>query len=357
MNVKMTSLALLAATLGTGSLPAAAQSDGPTVAVVVNGTPVTFDQPPVERAGRVFVPLRGVFEQLGASVVYANGQINATSGRHTISLSLGSTNATVDGRPAVIDSPPFLIGARTLVPLRFISQALGATVTFDGARETVFVSLAAPGPRRMAPPPVVPPPPVAIRLLRVEPEDHGTIGLKRPEISATFAVPVVADSVRITLDERDVTAGAYVSGHSFSFAPAYDLPVGPHDVAVHGRIADGPPFAAHWTFSTDAAVNPNFLGGLEPPSGTPVGRHFAIRGKTLPNSRVTVVATTSVTVDRFSDEAMQGSQTAEVVADGNGFFEAHLDVDDDRGAGFLDVRVRSTAPDGSVAVRTLRLRP
>src|SRR5579864_488099 len=90
------------------------------VTITVNGQQIHFDQPPIERSGRVFVPLRGVFEKLGASVVYDNGLINATGNGRTISLRIGSTNATVNGQPETIDVAPFLIGSRTLVPLRFI---------------------------------------------------------------------------------------------------------------------------------------------------------------------------------------------------------------------------------------------
>jgi hypothetical protein len=82
------------------ALPVAAQS----VTVVVNGQTMNFTQPPIERAGRVFVPLRGIFEQLGASVVYANGQINATAHGRTVSLNIGSTQATVAGQPATLTS-------------------------------------------------------------------------------------------------------------------------------------------------------------------------------------------------------------------------------------------------------------
>src|SRR5471030_3016696 len=53
---------------------ALAQSD---VSVTLNGAPLNLNPGPQERAGRVFVPLRGIFEQLGASVVYENGTINA----------------------------------------------------------------------------------------------------------------------------------------------------------------------------------------------------------------------------------------------------------------------------------------
>ena len=74
--------------------PAISRAADP-VTVIVNGQTVAFDQPPVERGGRVFVPLRGVFERLGASVVYDNGVINATGNGRTISLHIGSTAATV----------------------------------------------------------------------------------------------------------------------------------------------------------------------------------------------------------------------------------------------------------------------
>jgi len=65
---RLAAAAIAASLLGSFSIaPAGAQS----VAVVVNGAGVTFDQPPVERAGRVFIPLRGVFERLGASLSHS----------------------------------------------------------------------------------------------------------------------------------------------------------------------------------------------------------------------------------------------------------------------------------------------
>lgn len=128
----------MAATLLLGVCSVAARADAP--AILVNGQTVSFDQAPVEQAGRVFVPLRGVFEQLGATVVYDNGLINATGNGRNISLHIGSTQATVNGQTQMLDVAPFMIGARTLVPLRFIAQALGAAVTWDQNSNTVRIN-------------------------------------------------------------------------------------------------------------------------------------------------------------------------------------------------------------------------
>jgi hypothetical protein len=111
------------------------------VQIQINGQPVNVSPAPVMQAGRVFVPLRGVFESLGASVVYSDGQINATGNGREISLHIGSTQATVDGNPQTIDVAPFIIGASTYVPLRFVSQALGASVDWDGTNQIVAITM------------------------------------------------------------------------------------------------------------------------------------------------------------------------------------------------------------------------
>jgi len=119
------------------ALPAGAQ-----VSVTVDGNGVDFSPAPIIQAGRVFVPLRGVFERLGASVDYSNGTIDANGNGRSISLQIGSTQATVDGQPETIDVAPFIVGASTYVPLRFVSQALGAAVNWDGTDSLVSIQTA-----------------------------------------------------------------------------------------------------------------------------------------------------------------------------------------------------------------------
>jgi hypothetical protein len=122
------------------------------VAISVNGNDVDVQPSPLIQAGRVFVPLRGVFEDLGATVVYSNGQINATGNGRDISLQIGSTQATVNGQPQTIDVAPFIVGASTYVPLRFVSQALGAGVQWDEADRVVEISMSGAQPETLAVP-------------------------------------------------------------------------------------------------------------------------------------------------------------------------------------------------------------
>lgn len=142
------------------ALPAAAQN----VAVQVNGSPVHFDQPPVLRDGRVLVPVRGVFERMGADVVYVprTRQVRATHGPRMIDLALGSRSATVDGKTVLLDTPAVEVGGRTMVPLRFISQALGANVRWSAASRLVSITMEQEVPLTLQPVPMAPPMPAVV---------------------------------------------------------------------------------------------------------------------------------------------------------------------------------------------------
>lgn len=216
--------------------PQAASAQG--VAVIVNGQTMSFDQPPIVQAGRVFVPLRGVFENLGASVVYANGQINATGRGRTVSLTIGSTQATVDGQPVTIDVAPFIVGARTMVPLRFIAQSLGASVDWNNNTSTVTIN--------------------AGRGERVYPGQNpvtfgyqwptGTVYSHYPQIRFQVNRQVDIGGFQVLVDGQDITSGVQSNGRYYYVATPFSLPVGNHRVRVRGRTAGGVPFDLSWTF-------------------------------------------------------------------------------------------------------------
>jgi len=134
---------------------AAAQTVAPYVKVMVDGSPIYLDAPPVIVNGRVLVPLRGVFERLGATVIWdpATQTVRAQRGSTGVALSIGASQAAVNGQPQPLDTPALLVGGHTMVPLRFISQALGANVGWDAATYTVQIASSA----AAAPPASVPP--------------------------------------------------------------------------------------------------------------------------------------------------------------------------------------------------------
>ncbi|MGH7659569.1 MAG: copper amine oxidase N-terminal domain-containing protein [Vulcanimicrobiaceae bacterium] len=341
------------------TLPAMAQNAS-TVTITVNGTPIQFDQPPVERDGRVYVPLRGVFEHLGASVVYDNGQINATRESTTVQLRIGSTTALVNGQQQTLDTPPFLIGARTLVPLRFVAQSLGAVVNYSSSDRTVTITQpnAAPNmvvtPVPNGPPPPPPPPPApSITLVRIVPAPDTTVDGTRPQLSATFPQAVRPDSVVVRLDDRTITSGSYISARGFVFNPSYDLPAGRHRVEIDGRYADGRRFSTEWTFATRSVRQPNYLRDLSPPNGSQAGFRFVVRGVTRPGSHVHIVATSNTSVGFLS--VRSSDAIVDVVANDDGSFAGRLVVPQE--GQVIDVRIDSRAPNGTEASATLRLRP
>jgi len=331
-----------------GVLPIAAPAQEATLNIDVNGAQVAFDQPPVERAGRIYVPLRGIFERLGASVVYADGRINATSGTHTIGLTIGSTVATIDGRPQYLDSPPLMEAGRALVPLRFVSQALGASVNFDASSNTVRIA-------QVVASPTPPPAPIFLRILRRQPAADESTNLKRPEISGSFSEPVDPNTIGLSIDGRDVTQDSYVTGRSFAFVPTFDLPPGQHEAVVSGRTPEHEPFTQSWTFTVTDSPDTNYISGLEPPNGIRARTGFVVSGITKPHSRIRITTTTSETVAAFSETA-SGSTVTETGTDDAGYFETRVELPEPATT-VVDVRIISTAPDGVSAIRTLRLRP
>ena len=111
--------------------------------VTVDGDLVQFgSQKPVQQFGSVLVPLRGVFEKLGATVAYDGGtkSILAVRGATTVTLKLGSRDATVNNVNRSLSVPAQAVSGTTLVPLRFVSEALGAQVKWNAVSRTVIVN-------------------------------------------------------------------------------------------------------------------------------------------------------------------------------------------------------------------------
>jgi hypothetical protein len=104
----------------------------------------TLDAPPVIINGVTFVPLRFISEAFGADVTWneALRVVFLARGSSQMQLSIGSKLAIIDGRITQLLEAPRIQNGRTMVPLRFIGEAFGADVTWDQVTKEVTVALA-----------------------------------------------------------------------------------------------------------------------------------------------------------------------------------------------------------------------
>lgn len=104
------------------------------IEVTFNGHPVASDVPAQIMNGRTMLPFRAIFETLGATVSYEADTQTVTGVRSgtTVRMQIGNSTATVNGRPLTMDVAPVIMNNRTLVPVRFVAEALpGVSVSYD----------------------------------------------------------------------------------------------------------------------------------------------------------------------------------------------------------------------------------
>ena len=123
--------------------PAAAEVPPPApIAIVFDGRTVASEVPPVIVGTSTMVPLRTIFETLGTDVSW-DGATQTVTGRkagNEISLAVGSMTARINGVRRTLEQPAQIQGGRTMVPLRFVGEALGAEVGWDARRQTVVIN-------------------------------------------------------------------------------------------------------------------------------------------------------------------------------------------------------------------------
>lgn len=110
-------------------------------AMSVDGIPATLDSPPIIRDGRTLLPIRAVIEALEGSVSWDSvaRKATVTLGTHTVEVWIGSRQARVDGMYVALDVAAIIVSNRTLLPLRFVAENLGCTVTWDPVGRTVTI--------------------------------------------------------------------------------------------------------------------------------------------------------------------------------------------------------------------------
>lgn len=207
-NIKTTGLLTLA--LGAG-LGFSAQAQAPAPQIYLNNQILRTEVAPIQQNGRVLVPMRDIFEELGATVNYnsLNQSITATKEGTVVRMALGSRNATVNNINVMLDVPAKAYYGRTLVPLRFVSEAMGADVKYNAPTRVVMIS------------------------------GKGYSG-GNSQVAGTRQISIPADSVvPVTLDQELSSANAYV-GQTFSATVASERAGDsefPQGTKIMGRVS------------------------------------------------------------------------------------------------------------------------
>ncbi len=145
--------AMLATLVAVQATPVSAAT---AIKVTVDGTAVAFpDQKPMMDNNRVLIPTRFVAQQLGGKVDYNSSTkvVTIKQGDKTIVLKINSAKVSVNGKSITLDVPAKVVRGRTMVPLRFVSEGMGAYVDWNQARNLVAITTSAGTTQPTTPPP------------------------------------------------------------------------------------------------------------------------------------------------------------------------------------------------------------
>lgn len=112
------------------------------ITVEISEDEVVFDQEPILYQNRTMVPMRKIFEELGATVSWDASQqkVTGSKGGRVVTVSVGQKEMKVNNQTYQLDTSPMILSGRTLVPVRAIAEGLGATVSWDGSQLLVSIT-------------------------------------------------------------------------------------------------------------------------------------------------------------------------------------------------------------------------
>ena len=111
------------------------------ITVYLDGFDLFFDVEPIIVNGRTMVPMRKIFEILGAEVSWDESErkVTAVRGDIMVELRIGNNNAIINGETVTLDVAAIIKDDRTLVPLRVVAEALECEVDWDNANRRVII--------------------------------------------------------------------------------------------------------------------------------------------------------------------------------------------------------------------------
>ncbi|MEK4061441.1 MULTISPECIES: stalk domain-containing protein [Paenibacillus] len=111
------------------------------ISIYLDDRQLQAEVPPVSLRGAVLVPMRGLFEEQGAKLNWNNTAkiVTATKGDKKLTYRIGDTTAQLNGQSLQLDVPGQITDGYTLIPLRFVSEALGSSVTWEPVTQSVRI--------------------------------------------------------------------------------------------------------------------------------------------------------------------------------------------------------------------------
>jgi len=111
------------------------------ITVHLNGQALIFDQPPIIENDRALVPLRAIFEAIGADIEWnqSTRTVTAVKEKTVITMQIGHTVMTKNGTSITLEVPPTIVNSRTLVPVRAVAEAFDAQVEWDAVNRIVII--------------------------------------------------------------------------------------------------------------------------------------------------------------------------------------------------------------------------
>ncbi len=130
------------------ALPTTSVSELSAPSVYLNGVLLSFDDvEPMIIDDRTMVPMRAIFEAMGAEVSWVEATqtvVGVGKDQTMVVLPIGSNQATVNDTTVTLDVPAQIVEDRTLAPLRFVGEALGATVAWDPVTRRIDITQSLP---------------------------------------------------------------------------------------------------------------------------------------------------------------------------------------------------------------------
>lgn len=110
------------------------------ISIFINDKAIVMDVQPEKKRNTTYVPISFIGKELGANVEWTNPNVLITKDNTTIICSICSNIASKNGKQISLLSPPYLLNGRTFVPLRFVSEQLNCTVSYDNINKIIYIN-------------------------------------------------------------------------------------------------------------------------------------------------------------------------------------------------------------------------